>query len=85
MLFWFLRSLLNKRHYFLKFYPKNTKLLDFFEILPKLLPKFYFIKTFPKMKLPIGFHIWNIGREIEKPITTIYKLPLLNRAAETRF
>ena len=36
-------------------------------------------------KLPIGFHIWNIGREIEKPITTICKLPLLNRAAETRF
>jgi hypothetical protein len=33
----------------LKFYQKNTKLLDFFEILPKLLPKFYFTKTFPKI------------------------------------
>ena len=47
--FWFLRSLLNQGHYFLKFYQKNTKLLDFFEILPKLLPKFYFTKTFPKI------------------------------------
>jgi hypothetical protein len=28
---------------------KNTKLLDFFEILPKLLAKFYFTKTFPKI------------------------------------
>jgi hypothetical protein len=33
----------------LKFYQKNTKLLDFFEILPKLLPNFYFTKTFPKI------------------------------------
>jgi hypothetical protein len=44
-----LTSPLSKGHYFLKFYQKNTKLLDFFEILPKLLPKFYFTKTFPRM------------------------------------
>jgi hypothetical protein len=63
MFFWFLRSLLSKGHYFLKFYQKNTKLLDFFEILAKFYQNFILPKLSPKRpsftKSKLIYQVWS--------------------------